>query len=92
MTTAPQGIGLSPKERSILIWMCALIAANQLGFGAVVPVVALYAEEFGVTQMQVSRLLTRIFTKLREQLGSLDADDGVRQMTDDETESRSAIA
>jgi RNA polymerase sigma-B factor len=31
------------------------------------------AEEFGVTQMQVSRLLTRIFAKLREQLGSLDA-------------------
>jgi RNA polymerase sigma-B factor len=30
------------------------------------------AEEFGVTQMQVSRLLTRIFAKLREQLGSLD--------------------
>ena len=53
MTTAPQGIGLSPKERSILIWMCALIAANQLGFGAVVPVVALYAEEFGVTQTAI---------------------------------------
>jgi RNA polymerase sigma-70 factor (sigma-B/F/G subfamily) len=33
------------------------------------------AEEFGVTQMQVSRLLTRIFAKLREQLGSLDAID-----------------
>jgi len=30
------------------------------------------AEEFGVTQMQVSRLLTRIFSKLREQLGPLD--------------------
>jgi RNA polymerase sigma-B factor len=30
------------------------------------------AEEFGVTQMQVSRLLTRIFAKLREQLGPLD--------------------
>jgi RNA polymerase sigma-B factor len=30
------------------------------------------AEEFGVTQMQVSRLLTRIFGKLREQLGPLD--------------------
>lgn len=33
------------------------------------------AEEFGVTQMQVSRLLTRIFAKLRDQLGSLDAVD-----------------
>ena len=39
------------------------------------------AEEFGVTQMQVSRLLTRIFTKLREQLGSLDAIDiGLRSV------------
>jgi RNA polymerase sigma-B factor len=50
------------------------------------------AEEFGVTQMQVSRLLTRIFTKLREQLGSLDAYDGARQISEDETESTSAIA
>ena len=25
----------------ILIWMCVLIAVNQLGFGAVVPVIAL---------------------------------------------------
>lgn len=33
------------------------------------------AEEFGVTQMQVSRLLTRIFAKLREQLGTLEAVD-----------------
>ncbi len=33
------------------------------------------AEEFGVTQMQVSRLLTRIFSKLREELGPLDGPD-----------------
>ncbi|MBA3233577.1 MAG: SigB/SigF/SigG family RNA polymerase sigma factor [Propionibacteriales bacterium] len=30
------------------------------------------AQEFGVTQMQVSRLLTRILQQLREQLGSMD--------------------
>jgi len=30
------------------------------------------AEEFGVTQMQISRLLSRILTRLREELGSLD--------------------
>jgi DHA1 family multidrug resistance protein-like MFS transporter len=53
VTTLPSGIGLSPRERSILIWMCALIAANQLGFGAVVPVVALYAEDFGVSQAAI---------------------------------------
>ena len=33
----------------ILIWMCVLIAVNQLGFGSVVPVVPLYAASFGVT-------------------------------------------
>lgn len=33
--------------------MCALIAANQLGFGAVVPVVALYAEDFDVSQTAI---------------------------------------
>lgn len=49
----PSGIGLSPRDRTILIWMCALIAANQLGFGAVVPVVALYAEDFGVSQAAI---------------------------------------
>jgi RNA polymerase sigma-70 factor (sigma-B/F/G subfamily) len=30
------------------------------------------AEEFGVTQMQISRLLSRILTRLREELGSLE--------------------
>ncbi|MGC4190339.1 MAG: MFS transporter [Thermomicrobiales bacterium] len=49
----PEGIGLSPQGRTILIWMCALIAANQLGFGAVVPVVALYAKDFGVSQTAI---------------------------------------
>ncbi|MGN6032022.1 MAG: MFS transporter, partial [Thermomicrobiales bacterium] len=48
-----QGIGLSPQGRTILVWMCALIAANQLGFGAVVPVVALYAKDFGVSQTAI---------------------------------------
>ena len=37
----------------ILIWMCVLIAVNQLGFGAVVPVIALYARSFGVTQSAI---------------------------------------
>ena len=38
-----------PFERRVLIWMCMLIAVNQLGFGAVVPSLALYAQSFGVT-------------------------------------------
>ena len=37
----------------ILVWMCVMIAVNQLGFGAVVPVLALYARSFGVTQLAI---------------------------------------
>ena len=33
----------------VLLWMCVLIAVNQLGFGAVVPVLPLYASSFGVS-------------------------------------------
>src|ERR1700730_8733740 len=33
----------------ILVWMCVLIAVNQLGFGSIVPVVPLYAASFGVS-------------------------------------------
>ena len=36
-------------ERRVLIAMCALIFANQLGFGAMVPSLPLYAETFGVS-------------------------------------------
>src|SRR5689334_22945690 len=38
-----------PLERRILLWMCALVAVNQLGFGAMVPSLPLYAQSFGVT-------------------------------------------
>ena len=33
--------------------MCALIAVNQLGFGAVIPVLPLYAQSFGVSQAAI---------------------------------------
>ncbi len=46
-------IGLSRQGTKVLIWMCVLISANQLGFGAIVPVIALYAEDFGVTQTAI---------------------------------------
>jgi MFS transporter, DHA1 family, multidrug resistance protein len=39
--------GLYSRHR-ILVWMCVLIAVNQLGFGSVVPVAPLYAASFGV--------------------------------------------
>jgi MFS family permease len=42
-----------PRPERILGWMCVLIAVNQLGFGSVVPVLALYARSFGVTQSAI---------------------------------------
>jgi DHA1 family multidrug resistance protein-like MFS transporter len=36
------------SERRILLWMCLLVAVNQLGFGAMVPSLPLYAGTFGV--------------------------------------------
>jgi DHA1 family multidrug resistance protein-like MFS transporter len=42
----------SGRDR-ILIWMCVLIAVNQLGFGSIVPVLALYARSFGVSQSAI---------------------------------------
>ena len=35
-------------ERRVLFWMCVLVAVNQLGFGAMVPSLPLYAQSFGV--------------------------------------------
>lgn len=42
-----------PSERRTLIWMCVLIAVNQLGFGAVIPVLPLYAQSFDVSQTAI---------------------------------------
>ena len=44
-----------PRTRShrILVWMCVLIAVNQLGFGRIVPVLALYARSFNVSQSAI---------------------------------------
>jgi len=33
----------------ILLWMCLLVGVNQLGFGAMVPALPLYASSFGVS-------------------------------------------
>lgn len=35
-------------ERRMLVAMCALIAVNQFGFGAMIPTLPLYAQSFGV--------------------------------------------
>jgi MFS family permease len=35
------------------MWMCVLVAINQLGFGGIVPALALYARSFGVGQSAI---------------------------------------
>lgn len=40
-------------ERRILLWMCVLVCVNQLGFGAMVPSLPLYAQSFGVSASAV---------------------------------------
>ncbi|MBI2938851.1 MAG: MFS transporter [Chloroflexi bacterium] len=37
------------RSHRSLLWLCAVIAVNQLGFGIIVPVVPLYAQSFGVS-------------------------------------------
>lgn len=48
-----RSIGLDRERWRILIWMCVLITANQFGFGAIVPVVPLFAQTFGVSQSAI---------------------------------------
>src|SRR5215813_15676955 len=43
----------APSPTRVLVWMCVLIAVNQLGFGSVMPVLALYARSFGVGQSAI---------------------------------------
>lgn len=48
-----RSIGLDSSGQKILVWMCVLIAVNQLGFGSIVPVTALYAESFDVSNTAI---------------------------------------
>ena len=43
----------SAGHTRILAWMCVFIAVNQLGFGSVMPVLALYARSFDVGQSAI---------------------------------------
>ncbi len=45
---APAARGAMDGQR-ILVWMCVIIGVNQLGFGALIPVLPLYAQSFGVS-------------------------------------------
>ena len=46
-------LDLSRESKSILAWICLLIAANQIGFGLIIPVIALYAEDFDVSKSAI---------------------------------------
>ena len=48
-----QSVEEATLARRALLWMCVLIAVNQLGFGAIVPVLPLYARSFGVSQSSI---------------------------------------
>lgn len=48
-----QRLGELYREQRILVWLCAVIFVNQLGFGAIVPAVPLYARGFGVSQSAI---------------------------------------
>lgn len=57
------------SERGILFWMCVLVAVNQLGFGAMIPSLPLYAQSFGVAASLIGLAvgiygLARFFTAL----------------------------
>jgi MFS family permease len=41
-------LAATAQQRRILVWMCVFIGVNQLGFGALIPVLPLYAQAFGV--------------------------------------------
>jgi len=41
------------EDNRTLVWLCAVIFVTQLGFGGIVPVVPLYAREFGVSQTAI---------------------------------------
>jgi MFS transporter, DHA1 family, multidrug resistance protein len=40
-------------ENRILLWVCLVIAVNQLGFGIIVPVTPIYARTFGVSEAAI---------------------------------------
>jgi MFS family permease len=51
--SATDVVNAEPRHQRILVWMCVLVAINQLGFGGIVPALALYARSFGVGQSAI---------------------------------------
>ncbi len=50
-----RGLGDLARRNHILLWLCAVVAINQLGFGIIVPVVPLFADSFGVMDLDQAR-------------------------------------
>ena len=46
-------VGSLYRENRALVWVSAVVAVNQLGFGSIIPVVPLYAASFGVSQSAI---------------------------------------
>jgi MFS family permease len=49
----PLPADLPPAHLEAFAWVCLLIAVNQIGFGMIVPVISLYAQDFGVPEVLI---------------------------------------
>lgn len=50
---ARSSLALDAFTRNVLVWMSVLVAANQLAFSANTPIIAQYAESFGVSMTAI---------------------------------------
>jgi len=48
----------SYRANRVLVWVSLVTFENQMGFGAIVPVIALYAQSFGVSQAAIGLSLS----------------------------------
>ena len=44
---------LPPAHLEAFGWVCLIVAVNQVGFGMIVPVISLYAQDFGVAESAI---------------------------------------
>ncbi|MGI9255276.1 MAG: MFS transporter [Thermomicrobiales bacterium] len=49
----PLPADLTPPQIEAFSWVCLLIAVNQIGFGMIVPVISIYAQNFGVAESAI---------------------------------------
>ncbi|MBI3965691.1 MAG: MFS transporter [Chloroflexi bacterium] len=46
------------RSNPVLLWACLIIGVNQLGFGLILPVLALFADSFGITKTAVGAVVS----------------------------------